>query len=84
MNKSGAGANKASLAQRSKYQFEADSEDDEMENEIDCKSLSILLGLRFKDIQDTDICNPYSEPRCPARLSKDTEPRSESDGRRSR
>lgn len=26
---------KASLAQRSKYQFEADSEDDEMENEID-------------------------------------------------
>jgi hypothetical protein len=27
--------NKASLAERSKYQFEADSEDDEMENEID-------------------------------------------------
>ncbi|KAF7922817.1 uncharacterized protein EAE97_010981 [Botrytis byssoidea] len=28
-------ATKASLAERSKYQFEADSEDDEMENEID-------------------------------------------------
>lgn len=26
---------KASLADRAKYQFEADSEDDEMENEID-------------------------------------------------
>lgn len=29
---------KASLAQRAKYQFEADSEDDEMENEIDSTS----------------------------------------------
>lgn len=31
-------SDKASLAQRAKYQFEADSEDDEMENEIDSKS----------------------------------------------
>jgi len=29
------GAKKGSLADRAKYQFEADSEDDEMENEID-------------------------------------------------
>ena len=31
----GIGGNKASLAQRSKYQMEPDSEDDEMENEIE-------------------------------------------------
>ena len=31
----GAGGKKASLAQRSKYQMEPDSEDDEMENEIE-------------------------------------------------
>lgn len=31
----GAGNKKSSLAERAKYQFEADSEDDEMENEID-------------------------------------------------
>jgi hypothetical protein len=31
----GGGAKKGSLADRAKYQFEADSEDDEMENEID-------------------------------------------------
>ena len=34
---------KASLAERSKYQFEADSEDDEMENEIDA-NLAALGG----------------------------------------
>lgn len=34
---------KASLAERSKYQFEADSEDDEMENEIDA-NLDALSG----------------------------------------
>jgi hypothetical protein len=38
----GAG-NKASLAERAKYQFEADSEDDEMENEID-SNLDALSG----------------------------------------
>lgn len=40
----GPGGNKgASLAERSKYQFEADSEDDEMENEIDA-NLDALHG----------------------------------------
>jgi len=34
---------KASLAERSKYQFEADSEDEEMENEID-NNLDLLHG----------------------------------------
>ena len=34
---------KASLAERAKYQFEADSEDDEMENEID-SNLDALHG----------------------------------------
>ncbi|KAF2221284.1 hypothetical protein BDZ85DRAFT_239512 [Elsinoe ampelina] len=33
---------KKSLAQRSKYQFEADSEDDEMENEIDVDNLEAI------------------------------------------
>ncbi|PSK60518.1 Protein transport protein sec9 [Elsinoe australis] len=37
---------KASLAQRSKYQFEADSEDDEMENEIDDNLEAIHRGAR--------------------------------------
>ncbi|KAF2088295.1 plasma membrane snare protein-like protein [Saccharata proteae CBS 121410] len=37
------GTGKASLAERSKYQFEADSEDDEMENEID-SNLDALHG----------------------------------------
>lgn len=37
------GQNKASLAERSKYQFEADSEDDEMEDEID-SNLDALGG----------------------------------------
>lgn len=37
---------KASLAQRSKYQFEADSEDDEMENEIDANLEAIHKGAR--------------------------------------
>ena len=31
----GGGPGKSTLADRAKYQFEADSEDDEMENEID-------------------------------------------------
>jgi len=35
--------NKSSLAERAKYQFEADSEDDEMENEID-SNLDALHG----------------------------------------
>lgn len=39
----GAGGKKASLAERAKYQFEADSEDDEMENEID-SNLDALHG----------------------------------------
>ena len=34
---------KTSLAERSKYQFEADSEDEEMENEID-NNLDLLHG----------------------------------------
>lgn len=37
---------KASLAQRAKYQFEADSEDDEMENEIDHNLEAIHKGAR--------------------------------------
>ena len=37
------GGNKANLAERSKYQFEADSEDETMENEID-KNLDDLTG----------------------------------------
>ncbi|GAB7341613.1 hypothetical protein MBLNU457_7815t1 [Dothideomycetes sp. NU457] len=37
---------KASLAQRSKYQFEADSEDDEMENEIDDNLDAIHRGAK--------------------------------------
>ena len=41
---------KASLAQRSKYQFEADSEDDEMENEIDgAYSLAFFCTHRDRD-----------------------------------
>ena len=39
----GAGNTKASLAERSKFQFEAYSEDDEMENEIDA-NLDALHG----------------------------------------
>ncbi|KAF3001824.1 Meiosis-specific subunit of the t-SNARE complex [Curvularia kusanoi] len=39
----GTGGKKASLAERAKYQFEADSEDDEMENEID-SNLDALHG----------------------------------------
>jgi hypothetical protein len=35
---------KSTLADRAKYQFEADSEDDEMENEID-GNLGTLTGL---------------------------------------
>lgn len=57
---------KASLAERSKYQFEADSEDDEMENEID-SNLDALGGAAGRlnalaratgkevDIQNTHI-----------------------------
>lgn len=37
---------KASLAQRSKYQFEADSDDDNMENEIDANLDAIHRGAR--------------------------------------
>lgn len=40
------GGDKASLAQRSKYQFEADSEDDEMENEIDGNLDAIHRGAK--------------------------------------
>lgn len=39
--------NKASLAERSKYQFEADSEDEDMENEID-NNLDLLHGATGK------------------------------------
>ncbi|KAJ9625857.1 Protein transport protein S9 plasma membrane t-SNARE [Taxawa tesnikishii (nom. ined.)] len=39
-------SDKASLAQRAKYQFEADSEDDEMENEIDNNLEAIHRGAR--------------------------------------
>jgi hypothetical protein len=42
----GAAQKKGSLADRAKYQFEADSEDDEMENEIDSNlGTSFLLFL---------------------------------------
>lgn len=44
MGRGGPGGNKAAnLAERSKYQFEADSDDDEMENEIDA-NLDALHG----------------------------------------
>jgi len=44
LNKPMAGSKtKTSLAERSKYQFEADSEDEEMENEID-NNLDLLHG----------------------------------------
>jgi len=39
----GGAKTKSSLAERSKYQFEADSEDEEMENEID-NNLDLLHG----------------------------------------
>ncbi|KAF2460045.1 hypothetical protein BDY21DRAFT_369939 [Lineolata rhizophorae] len=42
-NPIGPGAKKPNLVERSKYQFEADSEDDEMENEID-QNLDMLHG----------------------------------------
>lgn len=42
----GAAQNKASMLNRSKYQFEADSEDDEMENEIDDNLEAIHRGAK--------------------------------------
>ncbi|KKY24915.1 putative plasma membrane snare protein [Phaeomoniella chlamydospora] len=43
LGESGGPKSKASLADRAKYQFEADSEDDELENEID-NNLDLLSG----------------------------------------
>jgi protein transport protein SEC9 len=43
LNKPTTGKAKSSLAERSKYQFEADSEDEEMENEIE-NNLDLLHG----------------------------------------
>ncbi|KAF2634684.1 hypothetical protein P280DRAFT_438517 [Massarina eburnea CBS 473.64] len=42
-NQAGSGGQKSTLADRAKYQFEADSDDDEMENEIDT-NLDALHG----------------------------------------
>jgi len=44
----GGGGNKSTLADRAKYQFEADSEDDEMENEID-NNLDQLHGAAQRE-----------------------------------
>lgn len=44
----GGGGNKSTLADRAKYQFEADSEDDEMENEID-NNLDQLHGAAKRE-----------------------------------
>jgi hypothetical protein len=40
------GNNKSTLADRAKYQFEADSDDDEMENEID-RNLGTSISFRI-------------------------------------
>jgi hypothetical protein len=43
------GNKKSTLADRAKYQFEADSEDDEMENEID-SNLGMSTPLRISSL----------------------------------
>jgi hypothetical protein len=46
-----AGNKKSTLADRAKYQFEADSEDDEMENEIDSnlgKFIVVVMGVEVQ------------------------------------
>lgn len=45
LNKSGGAKKGSSLAERSKYQFEADSEDEQMEDEIDQFVKRFVLGL---------------------------------------
>jgi len=57
-----AGQKKSTLADRAKYQFEADSEDDEMENEIDGN-----LGTYLHFLQYDHGAN--ANDRCPPRRS---------------
>lgn len=45
MQGAGGAKSKGTLADRAKYQFEADSEDDEMENEIDANLGKSTLSL---------------------------------------
>jgi hypothetical protein len=51
------GNNKNTLADRAKYQFEADSDDDEMENEID-RNLGTFIPSRV-DGTSLWICGRY-------------------------
>ena len=44
------GRGKSSLAERSKYQFEADSEDEEMENEIDSNLGMMIVSIAWKHV----------------------------------
>jgi len=67
LNKPSTGMKKSSLAERSKYQFEADSEDEGMEDEID-QNLDLLHGAagRLKNLslamgEEVDAQNRHIE-----------------------
>lgn len=67
LNKATGGPKKTSLAERSKYQFEADSEDEQMEDEID-QNLDLLHGAagRLKQLslamgEEVDAQNKHIE-----------------------
>lgn len=49
LNQAGAGGKKSTLADRSKYQFEADSDDDQMENEIEGN-----IGMFHQNLKNCD------------------------------
>jgi hypothetical protein len=65
------GNKKSTLADRAKYQFEADSEDDEMENEIDSNlgtsnpthicglssCICISCGVSKNSVSDANVCS---------------------------
>jgi hypothetical protein len=68
---------KASLADRAKYQFEADSEDDEMENEID-SNLGISSILICTQLLWLTCC------RCSPRCRQASQPARPRYGRRGR
>lgn len=75
MQSMGGAKGKSSLADRAKYQFEADSEDDEMENEIDSNLGMLIHCFETRDMLLTGVC------RCPSWCCQATQPARPRNGR---
>jgi hypothetical protein len=80
----GIGGNKASLAQRSKYQMEPDSDDDEMENEIENNLGTYSVNLKSRKRTVWNKGANMERNRSTTHCSQELEPTRSRNGYRSR